>query len=416
MKTSLFLLIILLFSWPISAFAEGICACYYGDMDTCAYSSFDSVGIELEDATDCYSYCDDTYDDALNNTDWADDADSEGGFLVSDACLESQESAEALSSATSSSSSTSSTSKLLTPLLSIDIPTVTFTDALLSEKEGRSYISVNYLGEYISGVYKYLIGISTTIAIVMIMISGLQWTFSGGSITGDDGKSSATKAKERIRNAVTGLVILLSTYVILYTVNPQLVTQQFPELQIIEAEGIHENEAEFVSGSVATSFSAPSSSNVYGKAKSIVPTDLVSDIEAVAASLESQGFGMAITSGYRSIEEQIRQIHAKCNNPPGSQTCDPKDGKTVACILRNNDPKNCPHTTGRALDIWGTKLGTEAQCITQSQCQPSLGANDPCRLNECQAALIDAMRAQGFCNLSSEAWHFEKPPMSPKCT
>jgi len=307
--------------------------------------------------------------------------------------------------------STSSTSsrELIKPRLSIDIPTVTFSDGLIATEEGRRYLSVNYLGDYISGVYTYILGFATTIAIVMIMVSGLQWALGGTSA------EAIGKAKTRIKNAVTGLVLLLSTYVILFTVNPNLINLQFPELQIIESDGIHENENDVVNGSVATSFGTPSSSNVYGKAKNLVPTELVPDIEAVAKKLEEQGYGMTITSGYRSLKEQKRQISLKCKNPPGSATCDPIDGKTVACILKDNNPANCPHTTGRALDIWGTEFGSSSQCITQSRCSPSAGASDPCRLNECQAALITAMKEQGFCNLSSEAWHFEKPKMSTKC-
>lgn len=316
-------------------------------------------------------------------------------------------SAEPPSSDTSTSINISS--KLLAPVLSIDIPTVKFSDVLFREEEGRRYLSINYLGDYLAGVYTYLLGISMTIAIVMFMVAGLQWTFGGTS------KEAIGKAQARIKNAVIGLILILSTYVILFTVNPNLVSLQFPELEIIEAEGINEAEDESVKGTVATSFQTPSSSNVYGAAKNLVPEELVSDIEAVAKDMESQGYGLTITSGYRSLEEQKRQIALKCNNPPGSATCDPKDGKTTACILRDNNPANCPHTTGRALDIWGTQLGSSAQCITQPQCQPSLGANDPCRLNECQAALIAAMKEQGFCNLSSEAWHFEKPKMSTKC-
>jgi hypothetical protein len=223
------------------------------------------------------------------------------------------------------------------------------------------------------------------------------------------------KAQARIKHAVTGLVLLLSTYLIIATVNPELLFLQMPELQIIEGDGIHENEDDFVNGTVALTFGPPASANISGKGMEDVPTELILDIEAVAEKLEAAGFGMTISSSYRTVEEQKRLIGLKCKNPPGSATCDPKDGKTAACILKDNDPANCPHTTGKALDIWGTKLGSSSQCITQVQCEPSLGSKDPCRLNECQAALITAMKEQGFCNLRSEAWHFEKPKMSSTC-
>ncbi len=117
--------------------------------------------------------------------------------------------------------------KLLTPQLAIDIPTVKFTDGIVS----GDTLKINYLGDYIAGVYIYLIDISVLIAVIMLMIGGLRWVLQGGSIL-KDGKAQATGAQKQIKNAVTGLVLLLSTYMILFIVNPNLIKLQFPELEI----------------------------------------------------------------------------------------------------------------------------------------------------------------------------------------
>lgn len=285
----------------------------------------------------------------------------------------------------------------------MDIPTVTFSDALI---EGDS-VKSNFLGEYIAGVYKYLLGIGTLIAIVMIMVSGLQYSLGAG---GGDIK----KAQDRIKNAVTGVILLLSAYFILYTVNPNLTV--FPSLTLtsIPNVGLLEIEAAFVNGTVATEFASPSEENITGPGVDEIPADLAGPLDEAAKVLAEAGYGMSVRPSFRTVAEQTEQIYQKCNNPPGSKTCDPKDGKTTACMLTNG-PSSCPHTTGNALDIWGTEIDSEGQCITQQQCNPSLGANDPCRLNKCQAALIAAMKDAGFCNLASEAWHFEMPKMSETC-
>ncbi|MBI4435470.1 D-alanyl-D-alanine carboxypeptidase family protein [Candidatus Uhrbacteria bacterium] len=290
--------------------------------------------------------------------------------------------------------------KLLTPTLSVDIPTVQFSDGKI---EG-DVLKVNYLGDYIAGIYKYLLGISTTIAIVMVMVSGLQWALGGASA------EAIGKAKTRIKNALTGLVLLLCTYAILATVNPNLLRLQFPELEVIPE--VEEEEDDAVSGSLATAFKSPTGSNIAGPGKAQMPEDLTDDLEAAAEILESQGYGMYITSSFRSVEKQKELIAQNCKNPPGSSTCDPKPGRPPTCILRDNNPANCPHTTGRALDIWATKKGQV--CVVMSQCSKDPN-NDQCRKNECQGALIEAMKSAGFCNLSSEAWHFEQPKMSSKC-
>lgn len=114
--------------------------------------------------------------------------------------------------------------KLITPTLQVDIPTIQFSTATLED----GVLNINYLGDYIAGIYKYLLGISTTIAIVMLMIGGLQWAFGGVN------EDSIKKAKERIKNAITGLVLLLSAYAILLIVNPNLIKLQFPELEVVQ--------------------------------------------------------------------------------------------------------------------------------------------------------------------------------------
>ncbi|MDG1949334.1 MAG: hypothetical protein P8J32_00750, partial [bacterium] len=102
--------------------------------------------------------------------------------------------------------------KLIEPELSIDFPDINFTS---SADDGT--ITVNFLGEYIEGVYKWLIGASTTIAIIFIMIGGIMYAFGAAS------QGAISKAKERIKNAVIGLVLLLSVHVMMITVNPNLV-------------------------------------------------------------------------------------------------------------------------------------------------------------------------------------------------
>ncbi|MBI4592318.1 hypothetical protein HY733_02635 [Candidatus Uhrbacteria bacterium] len=117
-----------------------------------------------------------------------------------------------------------SSAELLKPTLQVNIPDVKFSTATIQD----DVLKINYLGDYIAGVYKYLLGISTTIAIVMVMVSGLQWTFGATS------QKAISSAQGRIKNAVTGLVLLMSSYLILFTVNPNLIKLQFPQLDIIK--------------------------------------------------------------------------------------------------------------------------------------------------------------------------------------
>lgn len=114
----------------------------------------------------------------------------------------------------------------VTPDLEIDIPGVTFTPAL--ERDG--HMTVDWIAQYIAGVYKYLLGIAVMVAIVMIMIGGLQYVLSVGG--GDIGK-----AKKRINDAVVGLILLFSIYLILTSVYGQRLTL-FEPIRLLTVKSI----------------------------------------------------------------------------------------------------------------------------------------------------------------------------------
>lgn len=116
----------------------------------------------------------------------------------------------------------SSNAKYLSPILSVNIPTVSFSQVL---KNGNT-LEINFLGDYITGVYKYLLAISGIFAVLMLMVGGLQYVVSPGG-------SEMSAAKKRITNALTGVVLLFCTYLILFLVNPKLVLFQPLSVQYI---------------------------------------------------------------------------------------------------------------------------------------------------------------------------------------
>lgn len=81
------------------------------------------------------------------------------------------------------------------------------------------------LSDYIKGVYRLLIGTAALFAVVMLIIAGYQWIFSGGSSdkTGD--------AKKRIFGAAIGLMLALLSYVILNTITPRLIVLRLPDIK-----------------------------------------------------------------------------------------------------------------------------------------------------------------------------------------
>jgi hypothetical protein len=118
------------------------------------------------------------------------------------------------------------------PLLSIPIPNVTLT----AEQATGGLFKANFIAQYVTGVYKFAVGIASVIAAVMMMIGGFKWLTAGG----DAGR--VTAAKENIKNALIGLALSLGAYVILYTVNPDLVEFKGLDIQVVQRIDYVENE------------------------------------------------------------------------------------------------------------------------------------------------------------------------------
>jgi len=127
-----------------------------------------------------------------------------------------------------------------TPQLTIDIPGLNFSTAndivdntasgpLPGGKTGE-FLVIPFLGQYISVVYKYAVVIAGILAVLVIIVSGLQWTASAGS------SEIVGSAKTRILNAVFGLIIAVGSYTILYVINPTLVS--FENLKVFNIESV----------------------------------------------------------------------------------------------------------------------------------------------------------------------------------
>ena len=72
------------------------------------------------------------------------------------------------------------------------------------------------LARYIQAIYNYALAIISILAAIVLMGGGLMWLTSGG----DSGR--VTKAKEMIIGSLSGLVIIFCAWIILNTVNPEL--------------------------------------------------------------------------------------------------------------------------------------------------------------------------------------------------
>ena len=98
--------------------------------------------------------------------------------------------------------------------------------------EGEGKKDFANFGAFIQWIYRYGVVVAGVLAVVMVMVAGLQWVTSAGS------PERITQAKKRIGNALMGLFVALISYFILNTVNPYLVNFRLPQVWKINSIGI----------------------------------------------------------------------------------------------------------------------------------------------------------------------------------
>jgi len=113
----------------------------------------------------------------------------------------------------------------------VTIPgTIKIGGGVFTVNEGQG-ISVDgaLLSRYIGVLFNWLIGVIGVIAVVYLGWGGMQWLAAAGSA------ESINKAKETIKDAIIGLVLVAGSYTMLFIINPQLVG--FDDLKIANIEG-----------------------------------------------------------------------------------------------------------------------------------------------------------------------------------
>ena len=307
----------------------------------------------------------------------------------------------------------------LVPILNVQIPGFEgFTTPTISADGG--YVSVNFIAEYINGIYGWIIAAAALVAVVMMMIGGLQYTLSRGK------SKYIEKAKTRITNAITGLVLLLASYSIAFLIDPNTTT--LSSLDLANVEGIEadlkgqggEEESIAITPNnfpiAVTPITGDHISYVGSSANKFADAEVVLALQTAATSFHTAtGKNISVTDGTRSIINQATLFYNNCLktgicsvptcNPASASVAKKSGGKYVLVgtyasltspsaiidvIVKSAVLSNCPHTSAVALDAWGGPRSGDFK-------------NDIAL----QQILITAMIKAGFCRLSLEVWHFE---------
>lgn len=90
--------------------------------------------------------------------------------------------------------------------------------------------STAFIGEYIKAIYNYLLAIVGLLAAIVLMISGIVWLTAAGNT------ERISQAKNWMMGSFTGLILALSSFLLLKLINPNLVNFQIQEIEIITAQ------------------------------------------------------------------------------------------------------------------------------------------------------------------------------------
>lgn len=102
--------------------------------------------------------------------------------------------------------------------LQVKIPGMArFTEPTFTKDGTTINMNVNWIAEYIMGVYRYGISIIGILAVLAMAIGGVMWILSFGN------PSIVGQAKSWITGAILGVVLALGSYILLNTINADLV-------------------------------------------------------------------------------------------------------------------------------------------------------------------------------------------------
>ncbi|OGF37997.1 hypothetical protein A2482_01660 [Candidatus Falkowbacteria bacterium RIFOXYC2_FULL_48_21] len=143
------------------------------------------------------------------------------------------------------------------PKMSVPIPGLAPFES--TEVTTGEMVSIPWLAQYIVAVYKYAIIIGAIIAVLALMVGGVQYLIGGAYA------EAASGAKKIMLGAVGGLVLLLASNLILQMINPQLTRLGGIDLQSvvpIDYNVIADKEAEggYITGGSSGSCAAPKNS------------------------------------------------------------------------------------------------------------------------------------------------------------
>ncbi|MFA5792020.1 MAG: D-alanyl-D-alanine carboxypeptidase family protein [Candidatus Paceibacterota bacterium] len=234
----------------------------------------------------------------------------------------------------------------------------------------------NNLGAYLNIMIKIFIGLCAILAVIMIVIGGIEYMTS-------ELPGNKEHGKERITGAIFGLVLALGSWTILYQINPDILNTELKSLEAVTVEVALAEAIQSDAGKTLPTGPITGCSSGMQKTNSGMfacgDGNLVQKINSMISNAAANGVNIT-GGGYRTPEEQKALRIKNCN---GDFT-----NANAQCTPDTALPGASNHNNGKAFD-----LRCDGIMIQTSD-------------NKCFIWLKANANKYGLFNLPSERWHW----------
>ena len=241
------------------------------------------------------------------------------------------------------------------------------------------------IGGFINFVFEIGIGIGGVLGVVMLVIYGFQYA------TNEQSVAKFSEIQKRVTQVLLGLILLLGTFILLRTINPDLLLID-PRISGVGFELDVEREldpGDSVSDSNIGSFvNSATSSCPEGVTKIqgiFICKKKTKDLERLLNDAKNDNLNIS-GGGFRTRkrQEELRNNNCRCNN-------------NLDCIYKTPARQCTPETAIPGRSRHESGLAIDFTCDGQT-----IRARD----NKCFLWLKDNASKYGFFNLPSEPWHW----------
>ena len=98
--------------------------------------------------------------------------------------------------------------------------------------------NIPWISECVVGIYKKMLVLGVIFSILFIVVGGVQYIVSAGN------SGVVSKAKDTMTKSILGLLLLICSYIILYTINPEISNLKSINITSVDSLPLQENETQ----------------------------------------------------------------------------------------------------------------------------------------------------------------------------